>query len=633
MCAPSVQPGTSRPRTPPRAPPTPRRPRPRRLPLRLLAHAERPTIAWQGAAVILAMGLLTGGRARAQVATSGQSPAPGDSSTARQCRRVESRTNLADLSGRPISAVNVAIGGPRGSRLPLLSRLTSRTHVRTQQNTLRRFLRVAPRDTVDTLRVAESLRRLRRLRYLDDVVLVATDCGAGTPVALTVAARDAMSFRPDVRFNSGTAPNAATGTATASPRSYSVGFEERNFLGAGRELRVAAIGTGGRNGYSLSAGDPTIGGTLYALRGRLARNPIENATAFSIRPPDRELAASWRGELSIADVRRAGVAARGASFERRGGQGLLGHRTQPDDGVGAATFLMIGAESDRARLTAAPGAIIGGPAVVARNFTGLDLGVSRVAESYDEIDWLLPDARVVDAPQGIESDVVVGLGREQTSRHAAAHLDLWTGQLWVDGARRLFAVDLWGSGYVRQGAAVSGGSVRTALTGVLRQRRGYWYARLAFEHLLDPDPDQQALLGFDPTVRMLPTRTRLAQNAVALLAERDWRVNSPVGHMPFDLAAFGAGSYRASPRAPSRAPSGALGSGPGGGPVADVNELSTAVGVGVHLVPNSLGRTALRLDYVIPVSHGEGGHSTPYLAASVAPWILFDRYRDGRRGR
>ena len=44
-----------------------------------------------------------------------------------------------------------------------------------------------------------------------------------------------------------------------------------------------------------------------------------------------------------------------------------------------------------------PGAILGGPAVVARDFVGVDVGVSRVAESYDEINWLLPEARVVDA--------------------------------------------------------------------------------------------------------------------------------------------------------------------------------------------------------------------------------------------
>lgn len=555
-------------------------------------------------------------RAAAQTPAAAPSPDP-LAAAAGQCRRVESRTNLAALSGRSIATLDVTTGAPRSSRIPLLARLTSRTHIRTQQNTLRRFVLLAPRDTVDTLRVAESLRRLRRLRYLDDVLLVASDCGPGAPLALTLVARDAMSFRPDLRFNSGSAPNAATGTATASPSSYSAGFEERNLFGTGREVRATAIGTGGRHGFAVAAGDPTVFGSLYAVRGRLARNPLENATAFSIRPPDRELAEVWRGEFAVASTRRVGAAAHGASLARRGGQGLIGRRLAEDNGVGATTFLMVGAEAERTRLLAAPHAIIGGPSAVRRDFAGVDLGVGRYAEQYGAITWLLPDARIVDVPRGVEGEFVAGLGRDQGLGRSAAHLDLWTGRMWLPRPDLLAVVDLWGTGYVRQGLAVSGGSARVALTGVTRQHGGYLYGRLAVERLAAPDPDQQALLGFDPTVRIVAPRTRLARTAVAGLVERDWRVTSRVGHLSLDLAAFGAGSYRASNRMPG----------------ADVNQLSTALGGGVHLVPNAIGRSALRFDYVVPVSHGRGGHPTPYLAASVAPWILFDRFRDGRRGR
>ncbi len=542
---------------------------------------------------------------------------PGDTVVAGQCRRVESRTNLGPLSGRMIATIDVATGAPRSTRVPLLARLTSRTHVRTQQNTLRRFMLVAPRDTVDTLRVAESLRRLRRLNYLDDILIVTTDCGPGTSLALTVLARDAMSFRPDIRFNSGTAPNAATGTATASPSSYSVGFDERNLLGTGRDVRASAIGAAGRNGFAVGTADPTVFGSLYAARARLARNPLENATAFSVRPPDRELAERWRGEFSVSSIRRSGVATHGASFARAGGQGLLGRRVAADDGLGAATFLMVGAETERTRLIAAPGAIIGGPATVHRDFSGVDLGVGRYAEQYGAITWLLPDARVVDIPRGVEGEFIAGLGRDQSIARPAAHLDLWTGRMWVPNPRTLVVADVWGTGYLRQGTTVSGGSTRAALASVLRQRGGYLYSRIAIERLAAPDPDQQALLGFDPTVRILGPRTRLARTAVAGLLERDFRVTSRVGHVSLDLAGFGAASYRASERTPG----------------ADVNQLSTALGGGIHLVPNAIGRSALRFDYVIPVSHGRGGRSTPYLAASVTPWILFDRYRDGRRYR
>ena len=529
------------------------------------------------------------------------------------------------------------IGAPRSSSVPLLARLNTRAHVRTQQKTLRRFVLLAPQDTVDSVRVAESLRRLRRLSYLDDVLLVANDCGPAAPVRVTLLARDAMSFRPDLRFNTGHAANPATGAATASPASYSAGFQERNLLGTGRELSAAAIGTSGRNGYAVAGGDPTVFGSLYAARGRLARNPIENATAFALRPPDRELSETWRGELGVSDTRRSGPATRGASFARRTGQGLVGRRLTPDDGRGFGVFLMLGAEAERTRLAAAPDALLGGPATVRRDFAGADVGVARYAEQYDALTWLLPDARVVDVPRGFEGELVTGLGRDAAIGRRTAHVDLWAGRMWLPRADRLLVADVWNTGYVRQGYSRAGASTRAALTGVAQRTGGYVYARLAAERLAAPDPDQQALLGFDPTVRILATRTRLAQTAVAGLLERDWRVTSRGGRMAADLAGCGAFSYRASARVPSVAPAGppagALDNSVSGAPSPDVDQLSTAVGVGARLVPNALGRSAIRVDYVVPVSHGPGGRRKPYLAASVAPWIVFDRFRDGRRGR
>ncbi|GJG87721.1 hypothetical protein tb265_29020 [Gemmatimonadetes bacterium T265] len=576
-----------------------------------------------GAGVLLA---LAGGRAAAQ-----RESAPATAAASRgvpvdgACRRVESRTNLAEVSGRTIGTLDVVAGAPQTPRVPFLARLAGRTHVRTQQRTLRRFLLIAPRDTVDTLRVAESLRRLRRLGYLDDVLLVANDCGPATPLAVTLLARDAVSLRPDLRFNTGTRPDAGTGTTAAPPQSYSAGFAERNLLGTGRDLSAAAIGTRDRNGFAVAASDPAVLGSLYAVGARLARNPIENATTLSVRPPDRELAELWRGEFAVGSTRRAGAARRGASFSRAGGDALLGRRVAADDGIGSATFLMAGAEAERTRLIAAPNAILGGPSVVRRDFAGVDLGAGRYAEQYGAITWLLPDARVVDVPRGVEGELVAGIGRDQVARRSAAHVDFWSGRMWLPHPDLLGVADVWASGYLQRGSNVSGGSARAALTGVARQPGGYLYGRVAAERLLAPDPDQQALLGFDPTVRIVGRQTRLAQTAVAALVERDWRIASRVGHLNLDLAGFGAASYRASERTLSWPVT--------PGPVPPpVDQFVSAVGGGVHVVPNAVGRSALRFDYVVPATHVRGGRRNPYVTATVTPWILVNRFRDGRRG-
>ncbi|HEY0777301.1 MAG TPA: hypothetical protein VGD56_04965, partial [Gemmatirosa sp.] len=316
------------------------------------APAHRSAAARRGGMAALALAVAQ--RAAAQPPDGRAVERPAVDSGAAQCRAVESRTNLAELSGRRIGTIDVATEGPRSPHAPLLAHINGRAHVRTQRRTLRRFVLLAPRDTVDTLRVAESLRRLRALSYLDDVVLVASDCGPTAPLALTLVARDAVSFRPDLRFNSSTPPNGASGTAAAAPSSYGVGFSERNLLGTGRDVRADAIGTHGRNGYALALGDPTVFGSLYAARVQLARNPLENATGVSIRPPNRELDEEWRGEFAVASTRRAGAAARGASFARAGGQGLLGRRLTSDDGLGSATFIIAGGEAERTRLIAGP---------------------------------------------------------------------------------------------------------------------------------------------------------------------------------------------------------------------------------------------------------------------------------------
>jgi len=84
---------------------------------------------------------------------------------------------VAELSGRRIRGVQITTLDPEP--FPGPARVLGSLHVRTRRSTIRRQLLVAPRDTVDTLRVAESLRRLRRLRYLADASVQAVACGRG----------------------------------------------------------------------------------------------------------------------------------------------------------------------------------------------------------------------------------------------------------------------------------------------------------------------------------------------------------------------------------------------------------------------------------------------------------------------
>src|SRR5687768_14522402 len=77
-----------------------------------------------------------------------------------ECAEVASQTSLAALTGRRIAAVRVVTADPEP--LPGPAGVLSGLHVRTRESTVRRDLLLVPGDTVDTLKVAESLRRLRQ---------------------------------------------------------------------------------------------------------------------------------------------------------------------------------------------------------------------------------------------------------------------------------------------------------------------------------------------------------------------------------------------------------------------------------------------------------------------------------------
>src|SRR5579872_3318524 len=90
-----------------------------------------------------------------------------------ECRRLSTRTSLNQLTGQMIGSVRLEASSavvPMFGTVPTLAGASRAAAVRRQ-------LLFAPGDTVDTLRIAETLRRLRQERVFADVDLVATGCG------------------------------------------------------------------------------------------------------------------------------------------------------------------------------------------------------------------------------------------------------------------------------------------------------------------------------------------------------------------------------------------------------------------------------------------------------------------------
>ena len=547
---------------------------------------------------------------------------------------------VAAVSGRRISAVTIASRGL--ARLP--GALGASLHVTTREATIRNRLLFAAGDSVDTLRVAESVRQLRRLRYLSGAVVTAA-CDSGGGVVLTVATRDAWSMKP--RLSGG-------GSAGAV-----VGLEETNVLGTGRAVRVYARSDRGQFVVGAGYGDPTLfGGRVF---GTVSHDAYRNGGAWNAALRTKEVGVfeQWGVGLAARQSARQSVAIQGVvpgDTVHRASAALLVRRRLTFAPV-AATFLLAGVDAERTVLVAGADLPLAGPSAVRRTFAGLDLGLGRRTGRYDNVPWLLPQsgddaARFAPAeiPVGVEGEAIVSAGRDFASRMPMAKIDLWAGHVWhvgdtggvdpvnsADGApRALLSSDVWASGYRSLGTGGgewSAGALRGSIAFLTPATRGLWSARLSAERLVDPDPDVRSLTMADPAWRALPRGSRLAEPAVSASIDRTLHLTGPRRGYVLDGAVFGAGSVRWDGAAAQ--PAGAR-LARGTGLALEVPELAGSerlyvgsLGVGLHLTPTRFGRATIGLDVGFPVLRSPQVAPRPYIGISITPPFGAGRRRDG----
>lgn len=512
------------------------------------------------------------------------------------CRVDSARTLAAAYQGRLIASLRIVTAAP--ASIAGAPESIDNLHVRTRDQTVRRQLLFAAGETVDTLRVAESLRRLRQLRYLTDIGIVATSCADRGPIDLAVVTRDAWSTTPSVRVR-------GAGSAV-------VGLEEHNVLGTGRDAKVYLRSDASQLGFGVAYSDPWVAGTNVAAS--VARNAYRNGSDWvgTVGLRERSVFDRWRGAVTIARSARESPAVTGDTVRRESAALLVGRRVSSS--ASSATSLLAGVEYDEALVVAGAGAAIVGPSTVRREFVGLDAGVARRSGGFRTTGWYLPGGEPVDLPVGLEGEALLGVGRDLARGGPALHADAWLGRLWMPDDHLLLSADGWASGY-RLGQQWSAGSVRLALGADAPAAHGRWTARIAAERLVDPDPDVRALASADPTVAALPLRGRLAEAAIATSLERGLDVHRVTHGYMFGVAGFGAASMRWDP---------ATG--------AEQSALA-AVGAGIRLTPTRAGMARIGLDVGFPLLRAAGIPSRPFIAFSVSPWLEAGRLRDGRRAR
>ena len=523
-----------------------------------------------------------------------------------RCTEFRSEVTLGPLSGHRIDSVDVQTAHPDLGRFAALTRMRRRT----QPEVIRRELLFAPGDSVDTLRVAESLRRLRQLAFLEYARVDAHECQTpiGAVLSLQVVTRDGWTARPEVK------------TSRGSPR---IGLTERDLLGTGRTVSLDVVSHNRNLGIGVSTSDAFGFGTGLTTRARFQRYYDGTIRSLSFGRRETSVTDRWRAGLEFWDQRYEPKVSTGDDFERTGGDLLAGMRVS---GASDSHVVLVlgGVESELTSLTAAQSAQIVGPSRIVRRFTGPEVGVSIRSAKYDTLTWLLAGGAVVDVPRTFESEVVVGVGPGaltssdvsgpiETSRtNFMTHYTAWAGRVWLPTRKSRIMSDIWASGFSGLHGWRSG-SVRTALSAEHAASNGAWTLSLAGEHLTDPDPDIRALSLFDRSLAFVPRQVRFAESALTMWLDRTRHVARLSSAYELDGSIFGAYSRRWDLAMPTT----------------NSNDFGIGVvGIGFSIASRRPGRSSIRLDYGVPVVGSAGFRRTPRLSISLTPWLGAGRRRD-----
>ena len=562
MCGP-LRAGTLHPSPPP--PPTPLR-----FPVRLLTCVALP---------------LCGGASQAR---------------ADDCAITESRAALATLSGARIATVSIVREGPD---LPGPARLAAGLHPVSREYIIRRQLLFAPGDTVDTLRVGETMRRLRRQRLHSDVVILAHRCAESGPVGLVLRTRDNWTLRPTARLRSAS--------------ELALGIEEKNLWGTGRTVAVTSELSRWGTGAGLTLIDPWLFGRDVEGSLRIAKLGGGRVLRLGLRNHEYSVFQPWRAEASLSRLSFADTGAAERPLHAVRAAMLVGRRIGA--GTASVTMLTTGVEFDSAAAISpsrrtAPDA----PPLTShvRSFLGGDIGVLHRTARWDTASWIVPGRGFLDIPLGWEGDGVIGIGQQRDARTAALKLDAWMGRVWVPARGRIMMVDGWASGYAARGVDANH-IARVSAAWYESAWRGMWGSRLTAERLLEVDPDVRALSLMplaDYTAPALRAHSVRGGMSVAGSAERAMHLFKATAVSVVDAGAFVAGSYR---WRVDGVPGGQLRAG--------------VVGARLRLLSANGAVSSVRLDVGHPLILSDALPRRTFAVLAIGSLFDVSRQRDGRR--
>jgi len=473
-------------------------------------------------------------------------------------------------------------------------------HTPSRESVIRRQLLFAPGDTVDTLRVGETMRRLRAQRLFSDAVVIATKCDTLGGVTLALRTRDTWTLRPTARMR--------------TPSQLSFGIEDKNFLGSGRTVALTREMTFRGNGAALTLVDPFVLGSDVAGYLRLANLAGAHSFRLGLRRHEYSVFDGWRTEANFARLSYRDTVAAEKSLHTISAMTMVGRMVQRSNA--GVTMLLAGAEFDSAasispsRRSTAPGM----PHV--RSFLGLDLGLQRRTAAFDSASWIVPGRGFLDVPIGWEGEGIVGGGYERDAHAPTVKLDGWLGRVWLPHRGQILMADAWLSSYLGRGVDQNQ-IARASLSWYSKAWGGMWGSRFTAEQLLELDPDRRGLSLMplaDYTVPVVRQYAARGGRSIAGSIDRDVHVMHVAAASVLNVGGFVAGSYR---WRVYDAPGGELKAG--------------VVGARLRLLSANGTVSSIRVDVGYPVIRSEVLSDRPFLTVTYGTLFDASRQRDGRR--
>jgi hypothetical protein len=397
-----------------------------------------------------------------------------------------------------------------------LYRLANALHIQTRESTLMQLLLFKTGDAYDPRLLQESERVMRSTGYLRDATIRAVSCSGGD-AEIEVAAQDVWTLKPGFSFG-----------RKGGKNSTSFGIEESNLFGLGTQLGLDVKSGVDRNTRKLFYRDPLLGGRRLDLSGEYASNSDGKVGALGLERPFYALDTRWAAGLSLRRETRIDSA-----YE----QGVVVGQYQTRDRVGKlyggfseglrngwVTRYTAGWTHDEHLAQPIVSATMNTVTTPAdRRLVYPWLGVELVQDEFQE-------ARNQDQI-GKTEDVALGW-------HLSGQLGSARPAFGADRRATVFKLQLskglqpWPGHTLLFDSSATGrweddGLAGTMLSGSARyylrqsQRRSF-YMTLATDRVVNPDADQQVLLGGDSGLRGYPLRYQSGKGRWLFTAEQRW---------------------------------------------------------------------------------------------------------------